>query len=215
MEPRDGEGADRIQAARLEKLGRLEAAGQRGYPTTFARSDLARSIVARFDSLEGQQVCVAGRVGVFRTVGKNLAFVFLQDDSGQIQLLFHPRDMGEPNRLIYDTLDPGDFVGACGTGIKTRTGEVSVEVSQLQMLAKSLRNPPEKWHGLVDVETRYRQRYLDLMANAETRQVFLTRSRIVAALRRYLDAKGFVEVETPILQPIPGGGSARLFATES
>src|SRR5262249_35664638 len=89
------------------------------------------------------------------------------------------------------------------------------EVSKLTMLSKSLRNPPEKWHGLVDVETRYRQRYLDLMSNAQTRQVFLTRSRIIAAIRRYLDARGFVEVETPILQPIPGGGSARPFATES
>src|SRR5207248_5172917 len=92
---------------------------------------------------------------------------------------------------------------------------VTVEASELTFLGKSLRNPPEKWHGVQDVETRYRQRYLDLMANAETRQVFLTRSRIIGAIRRYLDAKGFVEVETPVLQPIPGGGSARPFATES
>jgi lysyl-tRNA synthetase class 2 len=129
--------------------------------------------------------------------------------------MLHPRDMDEQQRLVYDTLDPGDFAGACGTVIKSRTGEVTLEVQHLTLLSKSLRNPPEKWHGLVDVETRYRQRYLDLMANPEARQVFLTRSRIIAAMRRYLDARGFVEVETPILQPIPGGGSARPFATES
>ena len=92
---------------------------------------------------------------------------------------------------------------------------MTIEVQQLTFLSKSLRNPPEKWHGIVDVETRYRQRYLDLMANPETRQVFLTRSRIVSAIRRYLDGRGFVEVETPVLQPIPGGGAARPFATES
>jgi lysyl-tRNA synthetase class 2 len=116
---------------------------------------------------------------------------------------------------VYDTLDPGDFVGACGTVLKSNRGEVSVDVKELTLLSKSLRNPPEKYHGLVDVETRYRQRYLDLMANPETRQVFLTRSRIINAIRQYLNARGFVEVETPVLQPIPGGGAARPFATES
>jgi lysyl-tRNA synthetase class 2 len=99
--------------------------------------------------------------------------------------------------------------------MKTKTGEISVEVTELTLLAKALRNPPEKWHGIVDIETRYRQRYLDLMSNLETRQVFLTRSRVVAAIRRYLDGLGFVEVETPTLQPIPGGGAARPFSTSS
>src|SRR5207237_4913214 len=136
-------------------------------------------------------------------------------ESGRIQLMLHPRGMDDAQRLVYEALDPGDFVGACGTVIKSKTGEVTVEVTELSLVSKSLRNPPEKWHGLVDVETRYRQRYLDLMANVDTRQVFLTRSRIVAAIRRYLDARGFVEVETPVLQPIPGGGAARPFATES
>jgi lysyl-tRNA synthetase class 2 len=139
----------------------------------------------------------------------------LEDGSGQVQLMLHPRDMDETTRTVYDALDPGDFVGACGKVVKSKTGEVSIEVQDLTFLAKSLRNPPEKWHGLVDVETRYRQRYLDLMANPDTRQVFLTRSRVITAIRAYLNARGFVEVETPILQPIPGGGSARPFATES
>jgi lysyl-tRNA synthetase class 2 len=206
---------DRIAAARLEKLGRLESVGVRGYPTTFARSHLAAEIQARFANLEGQKVCVAGRIGVFKTLGKNLAFVFVHDQSGQIQLILHPRAMSDDTRQVYEALDPGDFLGACGTVIKSKTGEVSVETEQLTLLSKSLRNPPEKWHGLVDVETRYRQRYLDLMANPETRQVFLTRSRVVKAIRDFLDRQGFVEVETPVLQPIPGGGSARPFATES
>src|SRR5207245_10333951 len=118
----------------------------------------------------------------------------------------------DPQQRSLLNLD-ADF--ACGLVMKSKRGEVSVEVQELTLLSKSLRNPPEKWHGLVDVETRYRQRYLDLMANIDSRQVFLTRSRVIAAIRRYLDARGFVEVETPVLQSIPGGGAARPFATES
>jgi lysyl-tRNA synthetase class 2 len=160
-------------------------------------------------------VCTVGRIDVFRKLSGNLVFVDLTDESGKVQLMLHPRNMDEPQRLVYETLDPGDFVGACGVVIKSKTGEVSVEVTELELLSKSLRNPPEKWHGLVDIETRYRQRYLDLMSNPATRQVFLVRSRVISSMRRYLDGRGFVEVETPVLQGIPGGGSARPFSTES
>src|SRR5919197_919756 len=132
--------ADRIRAARLDKLGRVEAAGLRGYPTRFNRTHLARPLVAQFDALEGQRVCVAGRLGVFKTLSKNLSFVFVHDDSGQIQLLFHPEDLDERSRLVFDALDPADFVGACGTVVKTRRGEVSVEVVSVELLAKALRN---------------------------------------------------------------------------
>jgi len=211
----DGDGLDRIQRARLEKLERLEAAGQRGFPTTFARTHKAAQVVGDYANLEGKEVCIAGRVGVFKTFGKNLAFVFVTDGSGQIQLILHPRDMDAATLQAYEALDPGDFAGARGVVIKSKTGEVSIDVKSLSFLSKSLRNPPEKWHGLQDVETRYRQRYLDLIANADTRQVFLTRSRIITATRAFLNGHGFVEVETPILQPIPGGGSARPFATAS
>jgi lysyl-tRNA synthetase class 2 len=210
-----GDGSDRIRQARLDKLARLENAGVRGYPTTFSRTHRAQEIQASFDTLAGERACVAGRLGVFKILSKNLAFVFLKDDTGQIQLMLHPRDFDDETRSVYEALDPGDFVGACGKVTKSNTGEISIDVQELTFLSKSLRNPPEKWHGLVDVETRYRQRYLDLMANPETRQVFLTRSRVIAAIRRYLDGRGFVEIETPVLQPIPGGGSARPFATES
>src|ERR671932_421271 len=215
MAEQDLDGVDRITAARLAKLERLEEAGVRAFPTTFSRSHRAQEIHADFDALSGQSVCVAGRLDVFRKLSSNLVFVDVKDESGKIQLMLHPRAMDDAQRLVYESLDPGDFVGACGAVIKSKTGEVSVDVKQLTFLGKSLRNPPEKWHGVQDVETRYRQRYLDLMANPETRQVFLTRSRLISAIRRYLDAQGFVEVETPILQPIPGGGSARPFATES
>jgi lysyl-tRNA synthetase, class II len=209
------DGLDRIQKARLSKLERLEEAGVRVYPTTVERTHKAQEIHANFDTLNGQDVSVAGRLDVFRKLSGNLVFVDLKDDSGRVQLMLHPRQMDDGQRLVYESLDPGDFAGARGKVIKSKTGEVTVEVAQLQIHAKSLRNPPEKWHGLQDVETRYRQRYLDLMANPEARQVFLTRSRIISAFRRYLNGHGFVEVETPILQPIPGGGAARAFATES
>ncbi len=210
-----GDGADRIRQARLDKLAGLETAGVRAYPTTFSRTHRAQEVHAQFDVLEGQRVCVAGRLDVFKKLSGNLVFVNLKDESGRVQLMLHPRNMDEAQRVVYGALDPGDFLGACGTVIKSKTGEVSVEVTELTFLSKSLKNPPEKWHGLVDVETRYRQRYLDLMANPETRQVFFTRSRLITAIRQYLNAQGFLEIETPILQAIPGGGAARPFATES
>jgi lysyl-tRNA synthetase, class II len=203
---------DRISGARLDKLSRVETAGLRAFPTTSPRTHTAAEVHTRFEQLQGQRVCVAGRLGVTRSMGKKLAFVPLQDGSGRIQLVLHPNEL---QAEVYGALDPGDIVGACGTVMKTRTGEISVEASELVLLSKSLRNPPEKWHGLTNVETRYRQRYLDLMANPETRQVFLTRTRIITAIRRYLDSNGFVEVETPVLQAIPGGGAARPFATDS
>src|SRR6266851_1990289 len=209
------DGADRIRQARLDKLERLENAGVRGYPTTFPRTHRAQEIHANFDTLEGQRVCVSGRLDVFRKLSGNLVFVDLRDESGKIQLMLHPRNMDEAQRWVYDALDPGDFLGACGPVMKSKTGEVSVEANELTFLSKSLRNPPEKWHGIVDVETRYRQRYLDLMANPETRQVFFTRSRLISAIRHYLDSRGFVEVETPVLQPIPGGLANDPAATES
>src|SRR5260370_28626663 len=205
----------RIERARLEKLVRREDAGLRGFPTAAERTHQAAAVQADFATLEGSRVCVAGRVGVFKKLGKNLTFVFLRDGSGQIQLILHPNELDESTGLVLDTLDPGDFASACGRVIKSKTGEVSIDVDQLTFLGKSLRNPPEKWDGLVDVETRYRQRYLDLMANPDVRQVFLTRSRVISAMRRYLDSLGFVDLETPVLQPIPGGGAARPFATES
>jgi len=159
--PDSGDGAeqpDRIRSARLAKLDQLESAGIRAFPTTFERTHLAREVAGKFDQLQGLPVCVAGRLDVFRKLSGNLVFVDVKDDSGRLQLMLHPRDMDEHQRAIYDALDPGDFAGACGTVIKSKTGEVTVEVQQLTFLSKSLRKPTEKWHGMVDVETRYRKR---------------------------------------------------------
>ncbi len=206
--------SDHIRGARLDKLGRLEAAGVRGYPTTARRTHTAREVVHQFEQLDGQQVCVVGRLEVARTLGRNLTFVFLDDGSGRLQLVVHPQQLGEDARQVYDAVDPGDFVSACGQVHKTRTGEISIDVAELTLLSKALRNPPEKWHGISDPETRYRQRYLDLLSSPETRAVFVTRSRLISAIRWFLDERGFLEVETPVLQQVPGGGAARPFATE-
>src|SRR5260370_37783068 len=138
-----GDGADRIRQARLDKLARLESAGVRGYPTTFPRTHRAGEIHANFDTLEGQRVCVSGRLDVFRKLSANLVFVDLRDESGKIQLMLHPRNMDEAQRTVYEALDPGDFLGACGTVLKSKPGEVSDQPTELTFLSKSLRDPPE------------------------------------------------------------------------
>src|ERR1700737_2684823 len=135
-----GDGADRIRQARLDKLERLESAGVRGFPTISPRTHRAQEIHADFDTLAGQRVCVSGRLGVFKKLSGNLVFVDLTDESGKIQLMLHPRNLTDEHRLVYETLDPGDFLGACGTVIKSKTGEVSVEVDELTFLSKSLSN---------------------------------------------------------------------------
>src|SRR5919201_3914591 len=149
MAEQDVDGVDRIMAARLAKLARVEQAGVRAFPTTFSRSHRAQEIHADFDALNGRRVSVAGRLDVFRKLSGNLVFVDVKDESGKIQLMLHPRAMDDAQRLVYEALDPGDFVGACGSVIKSKTGEVTVEVVELRLLSTSLRIPPEKWHGLV------------------------------------------------------------------
>jgi lysyl-tRNA synthetase class 2 len=204
---------DALREARLAKLARLRAAGIDPYPFRYERTHEAAALHARFDDLAGDEVAVAGRlVGGRRVLGK-LGFVHLQDGSGRIQLYCRVDVLGPEGFALFKDLDIGDFVGARGALVRTRTGEVSVEVRELTLLAKSLRPLPEKWHGLTDVEKRYRQRYLDLIANPDVRQVFRIRSQTLRAIRDFLTARGFEEVETPVLQPIPGGGAARPFST--
>ncbi len=204
---------DALREARLAKLARLRAAGIDPYPFRYERTHEAAALHARFDDLAGDEVAVAGRlVGGRRVLGK-LGFVHLQDGSGRIQLYCRVDVLGPEGFALFKDLDIGDFVGARGALVRTRTGEVSVEVRELTLLAKSLRPLPEKWHGLTDVEKRYRQRYLDLIANPDVRQVFRIRSQTLRAVRDFLTARGFEEVETPVLQPIPGGGAARPFST--
>jgi len=198
---------------RRKKLERLRAAGiepySRGFKPTHSTAE-ARALLG--DSERTEPVAVAGRLMVKRLMGGS-AFADLQDEAGRIQL-FASRDiLGERDFDLFAELDAGDLVGLKGPIFRTRRGEVTVEVHSFQLLTKSLRPLPEKWHGLKDVEIRYRQRYVDLIANPQVRQVFRARTKVIASLRALLDERGFLEVETPVLQEVPGGGHARPFVT--
>jgi lysyl-tRNA synthetase class 2 len=204
---------DRLYEQRLDKLNRLRAAGIDPYPARFERSDLAIDVLASFEKEPGKQVRVAGRVvGGIRRMGR-ATFLHLQDASGRIQIFCRQNELGADQYALLDLVDVGDFLGVVGETMQTRTGETSVQASEIHMLSKSLRPLPEKWHGLSDVETRYRKRYLDLIANPEVMEVFRLRGRIVHEVRAFLVERGFLEVETPVLQTVPGGGSARPFET--
>ena len=204
---------DEIFELRLAKAQRQRDRGLDPYPPRFHRSHLSSQVVAEFrDEDPPLRVTVAGRLGVPRDLGK-MAFVHLQDGTGRIQLQLRRDVLGDEQYSLLDTLDYGDFVGVSGEVFRTRRGEVSVKADSLTPLAKALRNPPDKWHGLTDVEKRYRQRYLDLSSNPETVEVFRARSRLIHNLRRRLVELDFMEVETPVLQAVPGGGAARPFET--
>jgi len=198
---------------RRKKLERLRAAGidpySRGFKPTHSTTG-ARALLGAAERTE--PVAVAGRLMVKRLMGGS-AFADLQDQAGRIQLFASREILGERDYDLFAELDAGDLVGVKGPIFRTRRGEVTVEVHSFQLLTKSLRPLPEKWHGLKDVEIRYRQRYVDLIANAEVREVFRARTKIIASLRALLDARGFLEVETPVLQEVPGGGHARPFVT--
>ena len=199
---------------RREKLERLRAAGidpySRGFKPTHSTVE-ARALLADGDRTTAE-VALAGRLMVKRLHGGS-AFADLQDGAGRIQL-FASRDILGPEAFeLFSGLDPGDVIGVKGPMFRTRRGEPTVEVQSVHLLTKALRPLPEKWHGLKDIEIRYRQRYVDLIANPEVREVFRARTRIITGLRSLLDDRGFVEVETPVLQEVPGGGHARPFLT--
>lgn len=214
-------GLEALVAARRDRIDRLRLMGQEPYPSRSARSHSTAEAGEAFVAMEAQgategpgDVLLAGRlVGALRRFGGS-AFVHLQDGAGQLQLHLRRNLLGEEAFAAFlDLYDIGDFVNARGTVFRTKSGEISLAVDDVRMLAKSLLPLPEKWHGLQDVETRYRQRYLDLITSAESRERLIKRSRIVSAMRRFLDERGFLEVETPVLQPIYGGGAARPFTT--
>ncbi len=209
----NGENVDDLVRQRLRKLEELRARGVEPYPTTFQRTAVNGEAVAEYDRLAGQEVSVAGRIVSRRIMGR-ASFCHIQDGTGRIQLFLKEDVLGpEAYSTFRDLYDLGDFVGATGDLMKTRAGEVSVQARELTLLAKALRPLPEKWHGLTDVEQRYRQRYLDLIVNAETRRIFKARSATVSAMRRFLEDRGFIEIETPVLQPLYGGATARPFKT--
>jgi lysyl-tRNA synthetase class 2 len=204
---------DRIVAQRLEKLRRLRDAGIDPYPARFRRTHLAARVLGEFVDDRPSTVRVAGRiVGGIRRMGR-ATFLHLSDASGRIQLFVKRDVVGSDAYELLESIDVGDFIGAEGTTMRTRTGEVTVEARELTVLTKALRPLPEKWHGLQDVEKRFRQRYLDLVANPEVAEVFKARSRIIHEVRTFLVERDFLEVETPVLQAIAGGGAARPFAT--
>jgi lysyl-tRNA synthetase, class II len=208
---------NKLIAERRQKLAALRAAGQ-AFPNDFKRDAHAGDLAASFGDKPAEwfeahpmRVRVAGRMLAKRDMGRS-SFVRLADASGHIQLFLQANLLGE-RYADFKSWDVGDLVGAEGELMRTRTGELSVRADQLRLLVKSLRPLPDKWHGLTDTEARYRMRYVDLIVNAESRAVFELRTRIVRYLRDFLDAGGFMEVETPMMQPIPGGAVARPFVT--
>ena len=197
---------------RRKKLDELREKGIDPFGAKFLASHKAAEVMEHFDVLEDTPVAVAGRIMAKRNMGK-ATFTHIQDVSGQIQIYVRVNEVGEETYDLFTHFDIGDIVGISGKVFKTRKGEISVWADQITLLSKSLRPLPEKWHGLKDVELRYRQRYVDLIVNPEVKDVFITRSRIIKAIRNYLDNKGFLEVETPMMHPIPGGAAARPFIT--
>ena len=204
---------------RQRKLEQLRRAGHVAYPHEFRWTATAAELAAKYAGataaeLESNKVAarVAGRIVSYRLMGK-AGFAHLQGGGGRLQVYVRKDAVGERGFELFHLLDLGDQIGVRGHLFRTKTGELSIWVEELTLLAKSLWPLPEKWHGLTDVELRYRQRYLDLIANQESRRVFLTRAKIVQELRRFFDARGYVEVETPMMQAIPGGAAARPFVT--
>jgi len=201
-----------LKKVRLEKLQELRDMGIDPFGSRFERDTDCQTIIDKFEVMEGQNVSVAGRIMSKRRHGK-AGFANLQDLSGIIQLYFKKDDLGEERYELFKKLDIGDILGIRGYVFRTQKGEITIHVEDLEYLSKSLNPLPEKWHGLKDVETRYRQRYVDLIVNPDSRAVFIKRSRIVKEMRNYLDTRGFLEVETPMMQPIAGGATARPFIT--
>ncbi len=202
------------RAERLNKLDLLRQMGVEPYPYSFPNDNNAAGILSDADRLmeSGQEVRVAGRIVSIRGHGK-AAFLHLSDDSGRIQCYVRQDEVGEDSYRAFKLYDLGDFIGVAGRVFRTKTGEVSIHIRQLTLLTKSLLPLPEKYHGLQDVELRYRKRYLDLIANPEVRKLFLKRTIFARAMRDFMDGRGFLEVETPCLELIPGGADAQPFIT--
>ena len=209
-----------LRAARRASLEALRSRGADPFAATrYAVTAHASELIARYAGLTpespagAESVAVAGRVMSVRTMGKGAAFADLWDRSGRVQLYVRKDALGEGGFALFELLDLGDVIGAAGTMFRSKTGELTLRVASFEALSKSLAPLPDKWHGLVDVEKRYRQRYVDLMMNEHVRKIFLTRSKIVAEMRRFCDARGFIECETPAMLNVAGGAAARPFRT--
>jgi lysyl-tRNA synthetase class 2 len=210
--------SDDINEQRKQKVERLRTGGIDPYPHRFEQTQTTQDAIRQLETEEASKqskakpVSVAGRIMAVRKMGK-ASFIDVRDGSGKIQLLFQTANYSEAELGLFKDLDIGDIIGVKGTLLRTRTGEPTISVTGFTLLSKSLRPLPEKWHGLSDIEIRYRQRYIDLIANAEVKDIFKMRSKIVTAMRQFLDGRGFIEVETPVLQPSAGGALAAPFIT--
>ena len=210
---------ENIYDLRRDKIKKIEALGQPAYPSKYDFTHTIPQILDAYTEKNGEQlenprvpVRVAGRIMAIRLMGK-AGFAHLQQSGKQLQIYVKKDAVGEKGFELYKLLDLGDHIGVSGYLFRTRTNELSIHVEEITFLSKDLLPLPEKWHGLTDVELRYRQRYVDLVMNPEVREVFLKRSLMIQSIRRFLDANGFVEVETPMMQPIAGGAVARPFVT--
>ena len=210
---------DDLYDQRIQRIAEIEALGFRAYGQRFDFTHTIPRILSEYGEKTAEQLAdprvevrVAGRIMTVRRMGK-AGFAHLMQNGQQLQIYVRKDAVTEKEFALYQLLDMGDLIGAEGYLFRTKTNELSIHVEHLYFLAKTLLSMPEKWHGLEDVETRYRQRYLDLIANPEVRKVFVTRAKIIASLRSELESRGFLEVETPMLQPIYGGAAARPFVT--
>lgn len=213
------EKASSLLEDRKKKAEALRAMGVSLYPTGFKCDITVAEALERFGSLDGASLektgptfSIAGRIMAVRDFGK-ASFIQVKDRSGRIQAYIRKDKVGEDPFKIFKLMDIGDFIGIKGSFFRTKTGEFTILAESIQLLSKSVRPLPEKWHGLTDVETRYRQRYLDLLVNEAVKEVFVLRSRIIQSIRDFFIRRDFLEVETPMMQPIPGGASARPFKT--
>ncbi|MDI7258381.1 MAG: lysine--tRNA ligase [Thermodesulfobacteriota bacterium] len=204
---------------RIRKLEALREEGMNPYPNDFRVTHTSREILERFGSTSEEELksieetfCLAGRILAIRNFGK-ASFIQVKDQNGKIQAYIQKDGIGEEAFHFFKKFDIGDFIGLEGRLFRTKTGELTLQVQKFRLLVKSLRPLPEKWHGLTDIETRYRQRYLDLIANPKVKEVFLTRTLVIQRIREFFNGRGFYEVETPTLHPIPGGATAKPFRT--
>ena len=209
---------DDLLQQRLARIREIEALGYRAYGRRYEFTHTIPDILAEYGAKPAEELApevrvrVAGRLMTLRHMGK-AGFAHLQQNGERLQIYVKKDAVGERDFALFKMLDIGDIIGVEGYLFRTRTGELSIHAEKIEFLSKTLLSMPEKWHGLEDVETRFRQRYLDLIANPEARKVFVTRARVIGSLRRQLEARGFIEVETPMMQPLYGGAAARPFVT--
>jgi lysyl-tRNA synthetase class 2 len=208
-----------LMVQRLRKIDSLKKEGINLFPNDFRAENTSGDLVKRYSQTPPDELkmvkesfSMAGRIMAMRDFGK-ATFIHIQDRGGKIQVYVRSDRVGDKSFSLFKKMDIGDFIGITGTLFRTKTHELTIDAESIRLLTKCMRPLPEKWHGLKDVETRYRQRYLDLLVNPEVKEIFIKRTRVIQLIRQFLDARDFLEVETPMMQPIPGGATARPFKT--